>query len=77
MYLQKNPGINIAKYEIDELTRRPYLKALSSENLLSAFRATAIHPFDKPVLKTAQMATSIIYNETQIEDNNDMLGKAL
>jgi hypothetical protein len=28
MYLQKNPGINITKYEIAELTRRPYLKAL-------------------------------------------------
>ena len=73
MYLQKNPGINITKYEIAELTRRPYLKALSSENLISAFRATGIHPFDKTVLTTAQMAPSVIYNETQVECNNDML----
>jgi hypothetical protein len=61
MYLQKNPGINITKYEIAELTRRPYLRALSSENLMSAFRATGIYPFDKTVLTTAQMAPSVIY----------------
>jgi hypothetical protein len=34
MYLQKNPGINITKYEIAELTRRPYSRAMSSENLI-------------------------------------------
>jgi hypothetical protein len=73
MYLQKNPGINITKYEIAELTRRPYLRALSSENLMSAFRATGIYPFDKTVLTTAQMAPSVIYIETQVEGNNDML----
>ena len=70
MYLQKNPGINITNYET---TRRPYLRALSSENLISAFRATGIHPFDKTVLTTAQMAPSVIYNATQVEDINDML----
>jgi hypothetical protein len=73
MYLQKNPGINITKYEIAELTRRPYLRALSSENLMSAFRATGIYPFDKTVLTTAQMAPFVIYIETQVEGNNDML----
>ena len=73
MYLQKNPGINITKYEIAQLTRRPYLKALSSENLISAFRATDIHPFDKTVLTSAQMALSVIYNETQVEGSNDTL----
>jgi hypothetical protein len=26
MYLQKHPGINITKYEIAELTRRPYIR---------------------------------------------------
>jgi hypothetical protein len=73
MYLQKNPGINITKYEIAELTRRPYLRALSSENLISAFTATDIHPFDKTVLTSAQMAPSVIYNETQVEGSNDTL----
>ena len=31
MYLQKNPGINISKYEIAELTRRPYLRLYNSK----------------------------------------------
>ena len=36
MYLQKNPGINISKYEIAELTRRPYLRLYNSKlNILS------------------------------------------
>jgi hypothetical protein len=44
-----------------------------SENLMLAFRATGIYPFDKTVLTTAQMAPSVIYIETQVEGNNDML----
>jgi hypothetical protein len=40
---------------------------------MSAFRATGIYPFDKTVLTTAQMAPSVIYIETQVEGNNDML----
>jgi hypothetical protein len=35
MYLQKKTGINITKYEIAEFTRRPYLRIMSSENLVS------------------------------------------
>jgi hypothetical protein len=38
MYLQKNPVINISKYEIAELTRRPYLRLYNSKlNILSLY----------------------------------------
>ena len=36
-YLQKNPGISITKYEVARLTSKPYMKALSPENIVSAF----------------------------------------
>ena len=49
-YLKKHPGINISKYQIAELTSKPYLKAVSAENLISAFRRTGIHPFNNKAI---------------------------
>jgi hypothetical protein len=43
MYLQKNPGINITKYEIAELTRRPYLKP--SEPVTALYKNSGFHLF--------------------------------
>ena len=38
----KFPGANITSDQIAELTNKPYLKALSAENLISAFCRTGI-----------------------------------
>jgi hypothetical protein len=66
-YLKLNPGINITKYDIAQLTSKPYLKALTPENLISAFRRTGIFPFNKTNIADSQVAPSIIYKES--EDN--------
>ena len=67
MYLQKNPGINITKYQIAELTAKPYIGALSTENLQSAFRKTGVYPFDKHVISSSQVAPSVIYKSSTNE----------
>ena len=36
LFMQRNPGINISKYQVAELTNKPYMRALSSGNLISA-----------------------------------------
>ena len=40
---QRNPGCSITKYDIAALTKKAYLKALCSENLVSAFKECDFH----------------------------------
>ena len=39
-YMKHNPGLSITKYEVTKLTVKPYVRAVSTENLTSAFRKT-------------------------------------
>ena len=64
-YMQNNPGISITKYAIAELTARPYVKAMSPENLTSAFKKAGMFPFNNSVISVEQVAPSIIYKETE------------
>ena len=68
--MQKNPGMNISKYQVAALTYKPYIKAMSPENLISSFRKTGIFPFNNKVITNDQTAPSIIYTDAQ-EDEND------
>ena len=45
-YLQNNPGISLTKYEIALLTSKHFMKALSPENIVSAFRKSGIYPYN-------------------------------
>ncbi|XP_053392052.1 uncharacterized protein LOC128554769 [Mercenaria mercenaria] len=70
-YMRRNPGANITKYQIAELTATPYLKALSATNLISAFRRTGIHPFDNKAILDSQVAPSVIYLNEQSQDTSE------
>ena len=66
-YMKKFPGANITSYQIAELTNKPYLKALSAENLISAFRRTGIHPFNNKAIPDSEVAPSLIYKNASSE----------
>lgn len=66
-FMKLNPGINITKYDVAELTSKPYLKALCPENLVSAFRRTGIVPFCNSAISDAQVAPSVIFTECNTE----------
>ena len=70
-YMKNNPGITITKYQVAELTARPYMKALTPENLTSAFKKTGIHPFNSSVITDSQVAPAVIYPEEQEETPAD------
>lgn len=68
MYMQKknnNPGINITKNDVAKLISRPYMKAMSLENLVSAFRRTGLYRFDNSVILDSEVAPATIYNTSQ------------
>ena len=69
-YLKKHPGSIISKYQIAELTSKPYLKAVSAENLISAFRWTGIHPFNHKAITDAQVAPAIFYSNEEMATEN-------
>ena len=62
-YMKRNPGLSVTKYEVAQLTSTPYLRALSAENLISAFRKTGIHPFNNKVITDSQVAPLVIYHK--------------
>jgi hypothetical protein len=72
-YLRNNPGINITKHKIAELTAKPYIRALCPENLISGFQKTRIYPLDKSVITNSQLAPSTIYanEDMQNKDNSE------
>ncbi|XP_052268555.1 uncharacterized protein LOC127869937 [Dreissena polymorpha] len=65
-FMKLNPGLNITKYNIAQLTAKPYLKALSPENLISAFKKTGISPYNKLAISDSQIAPSTIFDQPDI-----------
>ena len=62
-YMKRNPGLSVEKCEVAQSTSIPYLRALSAENLISAFDITGIHPFNQKVFTDSQVALSVIYHK--------------
>ncbi|KAJ8321428.1 hypothetical protein KUTeg_001020 [Tegillarca granosa] len=58
----------------EELTAKPYLKAMSAENLVSAFRKTGIFPFNNKAITDVDIAPASIYKpaETEVPPNEDV-----
>ena len=65
-FLQKNPGLKITKYDVASLSSRPYLKAMSPDNLVSSFRKTGIFPYNNKAILPDETAPSIIYTAQEI-----------
>ena len=61
--MKRNQSLSVTKYEVAQLTSTPYLRALSAENLISAFRKTGIQPFNNKVITDSQVAPSVIYHK--------------
>ncbi|KAJ8306526.1 LOW QUALITY PROTEIN: hypothetical protein KUTeg_017071 [Tegillarca granosa] len=62
-FLRKNPGIQITKYEVGQLSGKAYIKSLTPENLASAFRKAGVYPCDKSVITPVDIAPSQIYGK--------------
>lgn len=69
-YMHSNPGVCITKYEIAKLTARPYAKAFSPDNIISAFRKSGIYPFDREMISETQTAPAVIYAEQTKKDQS-------
>ena len=68
-YMKHNPGLSITKYEVAKLTAKPYVIAVSAENLTSAFRKTGIFPYNSKAITETQVAPASIYCTETVETN--------
>ena len=66
-YMKKFLGANSTSYQIAELTNKPYLTALSAENLICAFCPAGIHPFNNKAIPDSEVAPSLIYRNAPSE----------
>jgi hypothetical protein len=72
-YMQQNPGATITKYEIAKLSSKPYLKAMSADNLVSSFRKTGILPLQTDIFESMPESTApaTIYANDDLQSTAD------
>jgi hypothetical protein len=80
--MQQNPGATVTKYmyENAKLSTKPYIKAMSPDNLLSSFKKTGILPLRRDIFESIPESTALatIYANDAIqltEDANQTLGE--
>lgn len=56
-YHINNPGKKITIYDIAELSKQPFLKAFSQENIIKSFKVTGISPFNDMIFSDADFST--------------------
>ncbi|CAC5413884.1 unnamed protein product [Mytilus coruscus] len=61
LFMRKNPGCKITRYNIGQMSCSPYQKGLSSQNLTSSFRKSGIYPFNPKAVDTSELAPATIY----------------
>ena len=59
-WLQLHPGQRISIYEVAPLSRAPFLEKFSASNIVSAFRATGIFPFNRDIFPEGAFAPSLV-----------------
>ena len=72
-YMKHYPGLSITKYEVAKLTAKPYVRAVSTENLTSAFRKTGIFLYNSKAISETQVAPAAIYCTETVETNEAMV----
>ena len=67
----RTTSATICRYNVCELACKAYSKALSSDNLQSAFRKTGICPFDKDAIDKTKLKPAEVFNESSPVDNSN------
>ena len=57
-----------SRYKYNKTCHCRVVKAMSPENLTSAFKKAGIYPFNGSVMSQEQVAPSVIYRETEESD---------
>lgn len=76
LFMRRNPGLKITKFNIGQMLCSPYQKGLSPQNLTSSFKKSGIYPFNPKAVDTNELAPATIYhadnenNESQPDQSN-------
>lgn len=64
----RSTSSTICRYNVCELACKAYSKALSTDNLLSAFRKTGIYPLDKDAIDKTKLIPAEVFEEKKIDE---------
>ena len=65
LFMRKNIGEGITRYNMCELACKAYLKAMSPSNIQAAFRKTGIHPFSKQTISPDKLFPTEAFREKE------------
>ena len=68
--MRLNPGHQITRYVVGELACKAHLKALSPDNIMSAFRRTGIFPFKREKISDVKVLPATIYSKPDISPDS-------
>ncbi|XP_053400532.1 jerky protein homolog-like [Mercenaria mercenaria] len=64
-YMRRNPGLQINRCNIAEVSSKAYNKGVCAENLISAFKKTGVYPLQRTSIGAAETTPSTIYIENK------------
>ncbi|XP_053395668.1 jerky protein homolog-like [Mercenaria mercenaria] len=64
-YMRRNPGMQINRCNIAEISSKAYNKGVCAENLISAFKKTGVYPLQRTSIGAAKTTPSTIYIENK------------
>ncbi|XP_052096626.1 uncharacterized protein LOC127731826 [Mytilus californianus] len=62
LFMRRNPGCKITKFNIGQMSCSPYQKGLSAQNLTSSFKKSGIYPFNPKAVDTTELAPATFYH---------------
>ena len=65
LFMRRNPGCKITKFNIGQLSCSAYLKGLSPQNLTASFKKSGIYPFNPKAVDNTELAPATIYATEQ------------
>lgn len=72
LFMRKNPGCKITRYNIGQMSCSPYQKGLSAQNLISSFSKSGIYPFNPKAVDTSELAPATIYPTATSDEASTM-----
>ena len=62
-WMRSNPGRFVSIYETSALSNQPFTLSMTSENVISGFRCTGIHPLNSMVFSDHEFAAASVTNQ--------------
>ncbi|CAC5396821.1 unnamed protein product [Mytilus coruscus] len=68
LFMHRNPGCKITRFNIGQMSCSPNQKGLSAQNLTSSFKKSGIYPFNPKAIDTTELVPATIYHKATSDE---------